>query len=62
MYFWLRALTHANFNHVNKDEARYKALKLNVKLSDVLLLTLRATFHTLSLFYLPNGNFTHVRT
>ena len=47
--------THVNalkFNHVNKIEARYKVLRLKVKLSEVLLLRLRATFHTLPLFYL----------
>ena len=41
-----------NFNHINKIEARYKVLRLNMKLSKVLLLRLRATFHTLPLFYL----------
>ena len=41
-----------NFNQVNKIEARYKLLRLNVKLSEILLLRLRATFHTLPLFYL----------
>ena len=50
--FWLRKLTHVNFKHVNKIEARYKVWRLNVKLSEVLLLRLRATFHTLPLFYL----------
>ena len=48
-------LTHVNFNHVYKVEARYKVskvLRLNVKLSEFLLLRLRATFHTLPLFYL----------
>ena len=50
--FWLRMLTHVNFNHVNKIEARYKVLRSNVKLSDVLLLRLRAFFHILPLFYL----------
>ena len=43
--FWLRTLT-VNFNHVNKIEARYKVLRLNVNLSEILLLRLRATFHT----------------
>ena len=38
--FLLRTSTHVNFNHVNKIEARYKALRLNVKLSEVLLLCL----------------------
>ena len=52
MDFWLRTLTQVNFHHVNKIEARYKVLRLNVKLSEVLLLRLRATFHTLPLFYL----------
>ena len=41
-----------NFNHINKIEARYKVLRLKMKLSKVLLLCLRATFHTLPLFYL----------
>ena len=57
--FWLRTLTHVNSNHVNKIEARYKVLRLNVKLSEVLLLRLRATFHTLPLFYLLT-KFTHL--
>ena len=61
--FWLRTLMHVNFNHVIKIEARYKVLRLNVKLSEVLLLRLRATFHKLPLFSrFANVNFTHVRT
>ena len=35
--FWLRTLTHVNFNRVNKIEAKYKVLRLNVKLREVLL-------------------------
>ena len=50
--FWLRTLRHVNCNHVNKTEVSYGVLTLNVKLSEVLLLRLRATFHTLPLFYL----------
>ena len=46
-------LNALNFNHVNKIEARYKVLRLNMKLREVLLLRLCATFHTLPLFYLP---------
>ena len=53
--FWLRTLTHVNFNHVNKMEAGYKVSRLNVKLSEVLLFRLRAAFHTLPLFYLRNS-------
>ena len=45
-------LKHVNFNHVNKMEARYKALRLNMKLREVLLLRLPATFHPLPLFHL----------
>ena len=41
-----------NFNHINKIEARYKVLRSNMRLGEVLLLRLRATFHTLPLFYL----------
>ena len=40
-----------NYNHVNKKDARYKVLSLSVKLNEVQLLTLRATFHALPLFY-----------
>ena len=40
-----------NYNHVNKKDARYKVLSLNVKLSEVQLLSLQATFHALPLFY-----------
>ena len=50
--FWLRTLTHVTFNHVNKIEGRYKVLRLNVTLNEVLLLRLRATFDTVPLFYL----------
>ena len=50
--FWLCTLTQVNFNHVNKIDARCKLFRLNVKLSEILLLRLRATFHTLLLFYL----------
>ena len=39
------------YNHVNKKDARYKVLSLNMKLSEVQLLSLRATFHALPLFY-----------
>ena len=60
--FRLRMLTHVNFNHVNKIEARYKALRLNMKLREALLLRFRATFHPLPLFYFANVNFTHVRS
>ena len=44
--------THVILNHVNKVEARYEALSLKVKLSEVQLLLLRATFHSLPLLYL----------
>ena len=44
--FWLRTLTHANFNHVNKIEARQKVLS-NEKLSEVQLLRLRAALYAL---------------
>ena len=36
-------------------EAGYKVLRLNVKLSEVLLFRLRAASHTLPLFYLRNS-------
>ena len=35
MRFWLRTLTHVNFNQVNKIEVREKVLRLNEKLSKV---------------------------
>ena len=52
MHLWLPTLMHINLNHVNKIEARYKVLRINMKLSEVLLLSLRATFHTEPLVYL----------
>ena len=52
MCFWLRMLMRINFNHVNKIEARYKVLRINVKLSDILHLHLCATFHSLPRVYL----------
>ena len=54
--------TNVNLNYVNKREARYKVLSLNVKLSEVEILRLRATFHALPLFCFANVNFTHVCT
>ena len=50
--FWLRTLTHVNFNDVNNIEAGYNVLRLKVKLSEVQFFRLRATVRTLSLFYL----------
>ena len=53
-----------NFNHVNKVEARYKVLRLNVKLSEVLLLRVSVTFHTDCLYFICERKFyarTHVR-
>ena len=63
--FWLRTLTHVNFNHINKIELRHKVLRLNVKLSEFLLLRLHNC--TCGLSYIvsilfANANFTHVRT
>ena len=49
-----------NFNHLNKIDARYKVL--NVKLSEVLVLCLLTTFHTLPLFLFASVNFTYVCT
>ena len=65
MRFWLRMLTHVNFNHENQIEVRHKVLRLNVKLSEFLLLRLHNC--TCSLSYIAfilfaNANFTHVRT
>ena len=44
--------THANFTRVNKIEARYRVLSLNMKWSEIQFLRLRATFHALPLLYL----------
>ena len=38
VHFWLCMLMHINFNYINKIEARCKVLRINVKLSEVLLL------------------------
>ena len=46
-----------NFNHLNKIEAKYKVLKLNGKLNEVLLLRLRATFHSLPLYNICGRKF-----
>ena len=43
---------HVNFTRVNRIEAIQDIKCLNVKLREVQLLPLRATFHTLPLFYL----------
>ena len=56
---------HVNFNHVNEIEVRYKVLRLNIKLSEFLLLHLHNC--TCGLSYIAfilfaNANFTHVRT
>ena len=47
----------STFYHVNKIEARYKLLRLNVKLSEILLLRLRATFQTLPLSFIFERKF-----
>ena len=65
MRFWLRTLTHVDFNHVNQIEVRHKVLRLNVKLSEFLLLRLHD--YTCGLSYIDfilfaNANVTHVRT
>ena len=59
VHFWLYMLMLINFNHINKIETRYKVLRINMKLSEVLLLSLRATIAS-SLF--ANITFTHVLT
>ena len=59
VHFWLYMLMLINLNHINKIEARYKVLRINMKLSEVLLLSLRATIAS-SLF--ANITFTHVLT
>ena len=62
LVFGYHTLTHVKFNNVNKIEARYKMLRLNVKLSEVQLLCLLATVHALPLFYLRTQILlTHVR-
>ena len=56
--FWLRTVTH-----VTRIEARYKVLRLNVKLSEVQLLRLRATVHA-CLYFICEHKFyarTHVK-
>ena len=63
--FFLATVTHVNFNHVNQIEVRHKVLRLNVKLSEFLLLRLH--YCTCDLSYIAfilfaNANFTHVRT
>ena len=65
MRFWLRTLSHVNFNHVNKIEVRYRVLRLNVKLSEFLLSRLHNC--TCDLSYIAsilfvNANFSQVRT
>ena len=44
--------THLKFTRVNEIEAMYERPRVNEELSDVQLLPLRVTFHTLPLFYL----------
>ena len=61
MRFWLCTLRQVNFNHVNKIEARYKLLRLNVKLSDILLLRTCDLSDIASILF-ANVNFTHVGT
>ena len=49
--FWLCTLTQVNFNHVNKTDVRYKVLRLNVKLSEFLLLRLHNCTCSFSYMY-----------
>ena len=51
---------HVNFTRVNKIETRFDVFHLNVKLSKVQLLLVRAIFHALPLLF-ANLNFKHVR-
>ena len=56
--FWLRTVTH-----VTRIDARYKVLRLNVKLSKLQILRLRATVHA-CLFFICEHKFyarTHVK-
>ena len=61
-HFWLRMLTDVNFNHLNKIEASYKVLRLNVKLSEVQLLPPTCDVSNIACIFFANVNFTHVRT
>ena len=57
-----RTLSHVNFNHVNKIEARYKVLRLNVKLSEVATFKLTCDLSYIAPILFANVNFTHVST
>ena len=58
---WLRTLTHVNFNHVNKTEARYKVFefKREVERGSTFTLTCDLTYVASILFI--NVNFMHIR-
>ena len=60
--FLAKHVSARKFNHINKIEAGYKVLRLKVKLNEVLLLRLRATFHAVPLFYLRTYMLRNVRT
>ena len=52
-----------NFNHINKIETRYKVLRSNMKLDEVLLLRLCVTFPSyIASILFANVNFTHILT
>ena len=55
-------ITHVNFNHVNKIEARNKVLRLNGKLSVLLLFTLTCDLPYIASILFADVNFTHERT
>ena len=54
--------THVIFNHVNKVEARYEALSLKVKLSEVQLYPNTCDLSFIASFLFANVNFMYVRT
>ena len=61
--FWLRALTHVNFNHVNKiARGKIKSAELKRESERGSTFTLTSDISCIASILFANVNFTHVRT
>ena len=61
-HFWLRTLTHINFNHVNKIETRLKNAELKREVERGSTFTLTSDLSCIAYILFANVNFTYVPT
>ena len=61
--FWLRTLTHVNFNHVNRNNrGKIKSAELKREVERGSAFTLTSDLSCIASILFANVNFTHVRT